>query len=95
MSNSPLTWPEIIELFRDPVKPTDRRLAVRIAEDFGLSSFEVARVWYERKFVPVWYWPRLIDLLEQRFGIVVSCRQLVDATIVRRTLRTSRQKDAA
>lgn len=86
------TWPAIFELWRDEAKPTDKQLAVLMAADFGLASYEVTRQWQMRKFVPVWYWPRLIDVLERRFGLMVSYRQLVEATI---QVRGPRQKEAA
>lgn len=87
-----LTWPAIFELWRDEAKPTEKQSAVLMAADFGLASYEVTRQWRMRNFVPVWYWPKLIDVLESRFGMVVSYRQLVEATC---RVRGPRQKDAA
>ncbi len=94
MSNS-LSWPEIFRFFRDPSKPTHKQMALRMAEDFGLSSFEVSRQWIARQFVPIWHWPRLLDILEQRHGVIVSYRQLVEATIAQRSPRRQQKKDAA
>lgn len=89
MSTSPLTWPEILDLWTDPAKPTEKQAAVKLADDFGLSSFEVARQWRLRNFIPIWHWPRLVDLLEQRHDMAVSYRQLVEATIRARAPRKS------
>ena len=100
MSQSPLvtppacdfTWPGIFELWRDPDKPSEKRLAVRMAADFKLTSYEVTRQWRMRNFVPIWHWPRLIEVLWERFEIAISYRDLVMMSIA---MRASGRKDAA
>lgn len=66
---------------------------VRIAQDLGVDSRETVRDWLKRNgSVPLVHWPRLIDVLEQKFGMVVTYRQLVEATI---RVRLSRKSEAA
>jgi len=84
------TWSDILALWRISA-PSNRQAYLRVAEDFSLSSFEVARAWFTGG-VPMEYWERLIVLLEHRWGIIVSERQLVRATVA---LRSSRKQDAA
>lgn len=53
----------------------------RIADDLDVPSLETVRVWVRRNGVPVKYWPRIIALLETRFNVAVSYKQLAEATL--------------
>ncbi len=94
MSNSPtspITWPEILGHWRDPSRPSDRRMFQRIAQDLNVPSLYTVRVWFEKGNVPLRHWPRIIEVLEQRFDVAVSYKQLAEATLG----APAKQKDAA
>lgn len=72
MTVQPTLFTEIFELW-----PEDLR-DVHLARDMGVGRPR-ARQWLRRNFLPVWYWPELIDVVEQKFGRVVTHRELVEA----------------
>ncbi len=51
---------------------------VDLARDMGVRR-GCARQWMRRGYLEPWYWPRLTDLAEQRFGRVYTYRQFVEA----------------
>lgn len=51
-----------------------------LAKDMGVPSTR-GHQWIRRNYLPPWYWPRLMDVVEQKFGQVVTYRQLVEATV--------------
>lgn len=64
--------------------------AMRIGSDMGVPRGR-AQQWINRDYIPPWYWPRLVDVVEQRFGRVITYRQLVEASV---SLRGQAQIDA-
>jgi hypothetical protein len=64
----------------------------RIAQDLGVPSLETVRVWVRRNDVPLKHWPRIIEILDQRFEVAVSYKQLAEATLAG---QAPKQKDAA
>jgi hypothetical protein len=81
MTTSPLTWPDILEHWRDPARPSDRRMFQRIAADLDVPSLETVRVWVRINNVPIIHWPRIIEILEQRYEVAISYKQLAQATL--------------
>lgn len=66
---------QVLELWRR-LAPGKRRFHAALAADLGLPSQNVAR-WYYRDSVPPKYWPRLLDLAEQRFNVIITPRQMM------------------
>jgi hypothetical protein len=81
MSTPLLTWPGILEHWRDPARPSDRRMFQRIAQDLNVPSLETVRVWVRNNDVPLRHWPRIIEVLEQRYEVAISYKQLAEATL--------------
>jgi hypothetical protein len=54
-----------------------------LAGDMGVPRNR-ARQWINRSYLPPWYWPRLVDVVEQRFSRIVTYRQLVEAAAAQR-----------
>lgn len=70
MENDILTFAEILSRW-----PSDGALA----RDMGVSK-PCARKWRERgRPLQPQYWPRLIDVAEQRFQVIITPRQLMVA----------------
>ena len=67
---------QVLDLWRSLAGERPRRLYSLIARDLAVPRARVAR-WHERDSVPAKYWPRLIDLAEQRFGVVITPRQMM------------------
>lgn len=88
-----LSWDSIFNLWRDgESRRDDWKLAKRIAPDFPeISGARTVRWWLSRGAIPMERWERLIIVLEKRWGLIVSERQLVRATLAAR----AKQKDAA
>lgn len=97
MTDPSLSWPAIFDLWRngDPLDTWEH--AKRIAADFpDISSPRTVVAWLNRQAVPMERWEHLMAVLERRWGIVVSERQLVRATVVGRASRgAARRKSAA
>lgn len=68
---------EIFDLWPEPCRD------VQLAQDMGVKRNR-ARQWLNRGFIPFWYWPRLIDVVDQKFERTITHRQLVEAGILLR-----------
>jgi len=71
-----LTFSQIFQLWDDQGSGTT------MAADMGMPRNRV-RQWRNRHFIPPWYWPQLVEVIEQRFGWMITYRQLVEASIER------------
>lgn len=47
-----------------------------LASDLGFPLSRVIR-WHQRDSVPAKYWPRLIEVAERRFDVIITARQLM------------------
>lgn len=56
---------------------------MHLARDMGVPLSR-ARQWLRRDFLPPWYWPHLVDVVEQRFQRTITYRQLVEAAAKQR-----------
>jgi hypothetical protein len=77
MTVQPTLFTEIFELWPEELRD------VHLARDMGVGRPR-ARQWLRRNFLPVWYWPRLVDVAEQKFDRVITYRQLVEAAATQR-----------
>lgn len=80
MTVQPTLFTQIFELW-----PDDRQCTrfQQMALDMRVPRMR-ARQWIARDYLPPWYWPRLVDVLEQKFGSIVTYHQLVEATVAQR-----------
>lgn len=86
MTVHPTLFTEIFELWND---------SEQLARDMGVPNNR-ARQWLNRGYVPLWYWQRLVDVVEQKFNRVVTYRQLVEgASALRGQATIARQAKAA
>lgn len=69
---------QVLELWRRLAPGKSRRFYAALASDLGLPAQNVAR-WYYRNSVPPKYWSRILDLAEQRFKVVITPRQMMEA----------------
>lgn len=79
MIEPPVTHRKIIELWKQ-VAPRDwfSACGVDMATDGNVRVWkERVRQWRDRDSIPPKYWPRLIDVVEARFGILITARQLM------------------
>ena len=74
-------WDKIFDLYRSRAAKTEEHIfrASLMAHDLGVKA-TVVNQWRRRGNIPVDYWPRLVTVLERKFGLLVSERQLVQAT---------------
>ena len=78
---------QVLELWR-PLA-VEGRLFKAIAADTGFPRRRIQQ-WHRRNNIRPEYWPHLIEVVEQRFGIVLTPRQLMLAAA-----RRFRTKEAA
>jgi hypothetical protein len=76
MSENVKSHREILDLWRPLAKDRKVGFFPFLAEDLGFPLSRVVR-WHQRDSVPAKYWPRLIEVVERRFDIIVSARQLM------------------
>lgn len=86
------SWDKIFDLYRSHAARTGELIfrASTMAEDMGVGA-TVVNQWRRRERIPVEHWPRLITILERKFQMLVSERQLVQATLASRC----RKREAA
>ena len=82
-----LTFPEIISWWTELGESA-------MARDMGMPHNRV-RQWKNRHFIPPWYWPQLVAVIEARFGRLVTYRQLVEASIERGDLVMQQRRRSA
>lgn len=56
-----------------------KRAYVELAEDMGVPPNR-ARQWIKRSYLPPWYWPDFQRALRRKFSLIVTEKQLVDAS---------------
>lgn len=71
-----MTFPDIFQLW------DGHESGASMASDMGMPANRVLH-WKKRHFIPPWYWPQLVEVIEQRFGRMITYRQLVEASIDR------------
>lgn len=71
---------EIFALWSAGEKPD----AAQVGRDMGVPQSR-ARQWVRRGYLEPYYWPRLVDVVGQKFGRIVTYRQLVEATVEMRS----------
>ena len=58
-----------------------------LANDMGVPPSR-AYQWIRRNYLDPCYWPRLVDVIEQKFDRVITYRQLVEASAAQRLPKT-------
>jgi hypothetical protein len=92
------TWPDIFGLFQAPgaacAAVWQRDMARALGAELGM-----VRQWHKRgPSVPIQYWPRLIAVLAERYGVHLDCNDLVAITLAedrKMQLRLPKSQDAA
>ena len=91
-----MSWTSIFDMFREAGDDDDWRLAKRIAPDFDVAGPRTVILWLKRGAIPMQHWRRLILIAAQRFSVLLSADQLLDATLaVRDTRAPKKQQEAA
>jgi len=78
-----LGWLDIFDLWRNAEAPTENGAARLLAIDMGVET-GTARQWRARRFVPLIYWPRLIEVVARRHGVALTTDDLLAASIAAR-----------
>jgi hypothetical protein len=68
---------EILELWRRLAPGKGTRFLAPLARDFAPVRKTTVVKWYYRNSIPPRYWPQLIDLVDRRFDLVITPRQLM------------------
>lgn len=76
MSVQPIDFPKLLRLWPSEEK---KRAYTELAIDMDVPVSR-ARQWLNRKYLPPWYWPRFRCVLRDKFGLIITNEQLVQAS---------------
>jgi hypothetical protein len=91
MSVQPIDFPRLLRLWpsNEKNKPYNE-----LAADMGVPSSR-ARQWLNRNYLPPCYWPRFASVLAEKFGLVITQEQLVEASCFHGEKLSARGRRAA